>query len=91
MSAENIQIGASEIIQFAIKIEENGWSFYNKVVEANKDEKIKELFTFLADEEVKHKETFEAMLPEIEKYEPREAYPPEYFSYLRALGVLLSP
>lgn len=24
------------------------------------------------------------MLPEIEKYEPPEAYPPEYFAYLRA-------
>lgn len=84
MSAEKIQIGASEVLQFAIKIEENGWNFYNKVAEANEDKKIKDLFTFLADEEVKHKETFEAMLPEIENYEPREVYPPEYFAYLRA-------
>ena len=84
MSAENLNIGASEVLQFAIKIEENGYDFYNKVAEANEDEKIKNLFVFLADEEVKHKETFETMLPEIEKYEPTEAYPPEYFEYLRA-------
>lgn len=84
MNAENLNIGASEVLQFAIKIEENGWNFYNKVAEANTDEKIKDLFTFLADEEIKHKETFEGMLPEINKYEPREVYPPEYFAYLRA-------
>jgi rubrerythrin len=84
VNAENLNIGASEVLQFAIKIEENGWRFYNKVAEANDDEKVKDLFTFLADEEIKHKETFEAMLPEIDKYEPREVYPPEYFAYLRA-------
>lgn len=84
MSAEKIQIGVSEVLQFAIKIEENGWEFYRKVADTSNNEKIKELFIFLADEEIKHKEIFEGMLPEIEKYEPREIYPPEYFAYLRA-------
>ncbi len=58
--------------------------FYSKFADTSKDEKINELFVFLADEEIKHKEIFEGMLPEIEKYEPREIYPPEYFAYLRA-------
>jgi rubrerythrin len=84
MSEENINIGASEVLQFAIKIEDNGWEFYKKVADGSKDEKIRELFIFLADEELKHKEIFQGMLPEIEKYEPSEVYPPEYFAYLRA-------
>lgn len=84
MSEQNIRIGASEVLQFAIKIEENGWEFYKKFADLVDNEKIRQLFVLLADEEIKHKEIFEAMLPEIEKYEPQEVYPPEYFSYLRA-------
>lgn len=84
MGREKIQIGVSEVLQFAIKIEDNGAEFYSKFADASTDEKIRELFIFLSDEEVKHKEIFEGMLPEIVKYEPREIYPPEYFAYLRA-------
>ncbi len=86
MKGQDIYIGASEVFQFAIRIEENGEKFFRKVAQTNKDQRVKELFTFLADEEVKHKETFERMLPEIEKYEPPEAYPPEYFAYLKAFA-----
>ena len=81
---QDIYIGANEVLQFAIRIEENGEKFYRKIAGTSEEEKVKELFAFLADEEVKHKETFEEMLPEIEKYEPPEAYPAEYFTYLRA-------
>ena len=84
MKPESIYIGVSEVLQFAIRIEENGEKFYRKAAGMNAGEKMKELFTFLADEEVKHRETFEAMLPAVEKYEPTDAYPPEYFTYLRA-------
>jgi rubrerythrin len=84
MGSKKINIGVSEVLQFAIKIEENGWEFYRKFADLVDNEKIRELFVMLADDEVEHKEIFEAMLPEIEKYEPQEVYPPEYFSYLRA-------
>ncbi|MBU0533835.1 MAG: ferritin family protein [Candidatus Omnitrophica bacterium] len=84
MSSENISMGVSEVLQFAIKIEENGWEFYKKFAELEDNEKIRELFFLLSDDEIKHKEIFEEMLSEIETYEPQEVYPPEYFSYLRA-------
>ncbi len=84
MGVERIQIGVSEILQFAIKIEENGEEFYRKIADETQNEKINKLFILLEDDEVKHKEIFERMLPEIEKYEPREIYSPEYFAYLRA-------
>jgi len=74
----------SEIFQFAIRIEENGEKFYRKVAEKSTEKTIKDLFNFLADEEVKHKNTFSAMVSRIEKYEPAETYPGEYFQYLKS-------
>ncbi len=75
---------ASEILQFAIRIEENGEKMYRRFSKAIKDSKNKKLFGYLADEEVKHKKTFNDMVSKIEKYEPPESYPGEYFAYLRA-------
>jgi len=75
---------ASEIYQLAIKIEENGEKFYRKMAEKLKNANMKKVFTYLGDEEVKHKKTFEDMVSKVEKYEPPESYPGEYFAYLRA-------
>ena len=75
---------SSEIYQFAIKIEENGEKFYRRMTEKLDDPKVKELFTFLANEEVNHKRTFEKMLSKFEDYTPVESYPGEYFAYLKA-------
>lgn len=74
----------SEIFQFAIRIEENGEKFYRQMTQRLDNEKVKGLFSFLADEEIKHKKSFEEMVSKIEKYEPFETYPGEYFAYLRA-------
>ena len=74
----------SEIFQFAIRIEENGEKFYRQMAQKLKDETVKELFSALADEEVKHRKTYEGLVSKIEKYEPFEAFPGEYFDYLRA-------
>ncbi len=74
----------SEVFQFAIKIEENGEKFYRKMAEKFNDPKVQELFSYLADEEIKHKRIYEGMVEGIEKYEPFESYPGEYFEYLRA-------
>jgi len=73
-----------EVYQFAIKIEENGEGFYRKIVEKMEDEEVQNLFQFLADEEVKHKEIFKNMLGKIEDYHPPESYPGEYFNYLKS-------
>ena len=73
---------ASEILQFAVRIEETGEKAYRHF--AKSIEGAGETFNYLADEEVKHKKTFEEMLSKVEKYEPPESYPGEYFAYLRA-------
>jgi rubrerythrin len=74
----------SEVYQLAIKIEENGMKFYSEFAKKTKNKKLKDLFSALTYAEVEHKKSFEKMLSEIEKYEPQEVYPEEYFSYLKA-------
>jgi len=74
----------TEIYQFAVQIEENGKKFYKAVVEKFDDVKVKELFAFLADEEIRHEKIFREMLGKIEDYHPQESYPGEYFDYLHA-------
>jgi len=76
--------GASEILEFAIRIEENGETFYREMSKKLKQKEFKDLFGYLADEEIKHRKTFEEMLSKIESYQPPESYPGEYFAYLKA-------
>lgn len=74
----------SEVFQFAIRIEEGGEKFYREMAKRIENAETKSLFSALADEEVKHRKTYEGMVSKIEEYEPFESYPGEYFSYLRA-------
>ncbi|HDZ76496.1 MAG TPA: hypothetical protein ENH41_00205 [Candidatus Omnitrophica bacterium] len=77
---------ASEIAQIAIQIEENGKDFYGLFAEKAKDSKTKEIFKFLLSEEEEHIAVFTQILTSIEKYEPVESYPPDYFAYMNALA-----
>ncbi len=77
-------LNISEVYQIAIKIEENGIKFYTIWSKRLKDKKLKDIFSALAYAEVEHKKIFDKMLNEIEDYQPKEAYPEEYFLYLRA-------
>jgi rubrerythrin len=79
-----VSFNASEILQFAIKIEENGEEFYRLMAEKLKKKELKDVFNYLADEEVKHRKIFETMASRVQHYEPPESYPGEYFAYLNA-------
>src|SRR4030043_23978 len=74
----------SEIFQFAIRIEENGEKFYRKMADKFQDKEMKNMFSALAKDEKKHAETYKAMVSKLEKYEPFESFPDEYFVYLKA-------
>ncbi|MCK9266325.1 ferritin family protein [bacterium] len=74
----------SEILQFAIRIEENGEKFYRKISAKVDSKEEKEFFLLLADEEIKHKKIFTDMAESVQKYQPPETYPGEYFQYLRS-------
>jgi len=73
---------ASDIVEFAIRIEENGANFYRFAVQIAKDESTKSLFEQLANAELQHKRTFEKIFAAMDKTFPPEGYPGEYASYL---------
>ena len=73
---------ASDIVEFAIRIEENGENFYRFAVQLTKDEDSKKLFGQLANAEVAHKKTFEKIFAAMDKTAPPEKYDGEYAAYL---------
>lgn len=73
-----------DVLQFAIRVEENGEAFYRETASMVSDRDVKELFTQLAGEEVNHKKTFESMLGQLANYQPPETYDGEYLSYLKS-------
>jgi len=75
---------ASDIVEVAIRIEENGVNFYKFAEQLAKQQEAKELFAHLADEEVKHKKIFEEIFAKMEKSSPPESYEGEYSAYLRS-------
>lgn len=74
---------AEDVIQFAIRMEENGEKFYRDAERAAKDAGAKQLFKKLAEEEVGHKATFEKMLSKITPSDEVEDYQGEYMANLR--------
>lgn len=73
---------ASDVLQFAIRMEEDAELFYRTAsVQAEKKE-VKKLFNTLALEEADHKKTFEGLLSKVADAEPAEEYPGEYLAYL---------
>lgn len=75
-----------EIVELGVQIEKNGKDFYNTLVNQSKNKKAREIFQYLADEEEKHIATFRKILDSVQKYEPSESYPGEYFAYMNALA-----
>jgi rubrerythrin len=80
----NLSIG--EIVELGIQIEINGKDFYNTVAKNEENKNAKEVFLYLAGEEEKHMKTFDDLLKSLQNYEPKEAYPEEYFSYMNSLA-----
>jgi rubrerythrin len=75
---------ANELLEFAVQIEKNGEAYYRAAANKTKNSKLKDIFMYLAEQEVEHKNIYEKMLKSVESYEPKEMYPEEYFQYLRA-------
>ncbi len=81
----NIYAG-SDIVELGIQIEKNGRDFYNVLANQSKNQKAREVFKYLAGEEEKHIAIFQKILDSVHKYQPKEAYPQEYFAYMNALA-----
>ncbi len=78
-----LKIDARDVLQFAIRIEEDGEMFYSRAAFTADDKNVADLFNELAAEEVRHKLAFEDLLSRAKEIAPPESYPGEYIGYLR--------
>ena len=74
---------AGDILQFAIRIEEDGEMFYHKAALNAGSSEIRDFFNFMADEEARHKTVFSEMLKGVDVNPPAESFLGEYAAYLR--------
>ena len=74
---------ANDIVEVAVRIEENGITFYGFAEKMAQAADVKKLFAGLAAAEAAHKRIFEKLLSQIETYTPPERYAREYAEYLR--------
>jgi rubrerythrin len=72
-----------DVVNFAVRIEENGERFYREAAEIITNKPVKELFERLAQEETGHRKTFERLLSGLGEYQPPETYEGEYLAYLK--------
>lgn len=72
-----------DILQFAMRIEEDGEMFYHKAALNAEAKETRDFFNTMADEEARHKTVFEEMLKGIDVNPPAESFRGEYAAYLR--------
>ncbi len=76
-------LNVTEVIEFAVYIEQNGYTFYNETKNKFDDQGLQDLFQFLGDEELKHEKTFKALVEQAGAFTPHESYAGEYEAYMR--------
>ena len=76
-------LNVTEVIEFAVYIEQNGYTFYNETKNKFDDQGLQDLFQFLGDEELKHEKTFKALVMQAGSFTPHERYAGEYSAYMR--------
>jgi rubrerythrin len=74
---------AHDVLEFAIRVEENGEIFYGEAARITSDVGARDIFQRLATEEAGHKRTFVSMLANLGDYQPTETYEGEYLAYLQ--------
>ena len=77
---------AHEVFDIAVRIEQNGEDAYRQLALKFDDAKIRQLFTFLADEEVKHRDYFSTLARDAIKFEQDvpESFAGEYLEYFKS-------
>jgi len=74
----------SDIVEVAIRIEENGMRFYRHAAGIAKSPEVKALFSRLSEDEAEHRRTFAGILSDLAPSIPPEGYDPEYAAYLHS-------
>lgn len=75
----------SEVAQIGMGIEKNGMAFYNALADRVKDGEAKSIFSYLANQEETHYETFEKLSTKFSSYEIPEGFGEEDENYLQRL------
>jgi rubrerythrin len=79
-------VKAADAVAAALEIERRGYTFYRKVQEKATDQKTKDFFGFMAEEEHRHESIFAEMLKRIGGLElPAGATDEEYLGYVQGL------
>lgn len=81
----SITFSGSELVEIAIGIERNGAAFYRALAQKTENDKARAIYQHLADEEIKHQNTFQGMLRSVGSYQPPEEYAEDYRLYLKSL------
>ncbi len=85
-----IYFSGKELIEIALRVEENGWSFYHEAEKGAENEETKSLFNYLAGQELKHIEDFKRLYKLVKEERTRESvdltYDEEIALYLKALA-----
>jgi rubrerythrin len=63
---------SADIARLAMDVEDAGWQFYRKLAGVSEDKKVKELFTYLSDQEAKHKIIFGSIVQEVQTEQENE-------------------
>lgn len=76
-----------EVLQMAVRIEENGQRFYRDALRHTGDKKLQDTLNYLIQEEEKHKRYFRSLLNRLPQEEnPFDPYMEEALLYLRAMA-----
>lgn len=75
-----------EIIELALKIEDNGYNFYTKYSNITKSQEVRKVFDFLAANEVEHHEVYQKLLYITKHSLSKKNYFGDNEFYLKALS-----
>jgi rubrerythrin len=80
----SIQLSGADLIDVAVQTEVRGETFYRGAAQAAADEPARELFTYLANEEIRHKEVFQGLSSGIIAVEVDDTSWDEAMAYIAA-------
>ncbi len=76
-------LNASDILEFAVYIEQKGYQFYTESAKKLNDLKLMGLFHSLAEEELRHESTFKKLQKELGSFTPQGSFDDEYRGYMK--------
>lgn len=79
-----IQLTGADLVDLAVQTETRGEQFYRQAAEQASDGQAKDLFTYLADQEVRHKQVFQGLGANIVSTEIDDTSWDEAMAYIEA-------